>query len=654
VALAASLGLCAACGSEKSASSSVPLRATIQAPVEADDGVRPEPETPRPAEAPGSHRVLWVGLDGADWEHLGGLAAQGLLPNWSRLVKEGFTAKLHAFEPMLSPLLWTTQATGVGPDVHRVLDFQEVDPATGRLVPVSQASRKTPAVWSLASHRGRRVGVVGFWASQPAEIVNGFFLSDRVAALEAPLAPGSAFPERLAETAMRTREREGRPSAADLAAYVAAPAAEIASAIGADASRDPIAALASFVGATRVTQRLARELYDRERPELLAVYFEGTDEIGHVFAPFVPPKLACTDEAAFARFHRAPEAYFRMVDALLGQWMRRAREDGAVLLVTSDHGFKWGADRSCGPAATRGATAALGHRREGVFLAWGEGVAAGPAARSVASFDVAPTLLALLGLPIDRSMHGAVVPVLPGLAASGRTDVAAHVPVRVVPAAPLDAKQADEYAKKLAALGYLSAKDAASTGAAPASAGLTKGAWNNLGVYRRFSANDTAGARTAWEEALRLDPGYASPMLNIARLEKDAGRADDASRWLLRAAAAGLPDAEATVERWAADFERQRPAAALALLARARATFPKNEAYARLQADTLARRGRCAEAAEVLVPLEQSREPATLNTAAAVQGCLHHPDRVAALLRRSLELDPNQPRVRDTLDSLSR
>lgn len=648
-AFAAVFAFLPACRAQRRAAPAPPALSAA-APVESDDGVRPAPAPT--AAARDGRRVLWIGLDGADWDYLGALAARGLLPNWDRLAKEGFGAKLTAFEPMLSPLLWTTQATGVGPDVHRVLDFQEVDPSTGRLVPVSQASRKAPAVWSLASHLSRRVGVVGFWASHPAEIVNGFFLSDRIAALGGPLAPGAAYPERLVETVARVRQRDGRPSPADIAAYVAASEPEIAAAIGADASRDPIAALSEFVGATRVTQRLARELYDRERPDFLAVYFEGTDEIGHVFAPFAPPKLDCADEAAYARFHRAPETYFRTIDALLGQWMRRAREDGAVLVITSDHGFQWGAGRACGPAAVRGATAALAHRREGVFLAWGAGVGVSRDARAVSSFDVAPTLLALLGLPVDRSMRGAVVPVLPGLARGARADIASTVAVRTMAAAPIDAGQAAEYAKKLAALGYISAKDAAPAGAPPVSAGLTKGAWNNLGVYRRFTANDSAGARKAFGEALALDPGYPSPMLNLARLEKDAGRLEEASQWLVRAAGAGLPDAESTVERWAADFERRRPAAALALLARARAAIPGNEAYARLQADALARRGRCGEAAAALAALENSREPATLNMAAALQGCLNRPDRAAALLRRSLELDPNQPRIRELLASL--
>jgi hypothetical protein len=188
------------------------LPAAARAPaVESADVVR----TPAPAGR--FHRVIWIGLDGADWEYLTPLAAAGKLPNWSKLAREGYGAKLESFVPILSPLVWTTQETGVGPEVHRVLDFQEVDPKSGLLVPVSEASRKVPAVWNVASSRGRKVGVVGFWATHPAEKINGFFLSDRIDPFSAsPASSGVGYPESLDDTVRRVAAREGKVSADDL------------------------------------------------------------------------------------------------------------------------------------------------------------------------------------------------------------------------------------------------------------------------------------------------------------------------------------------------------------------------------------------------------------------------------------------------------
>ena len=47
------------------------------------------------------------------------------------------------------------------------------DPATGQKVPISGASRAAPAIWNVAAAEGRTVGVVGWWATHPAEEVKG-------------------------------------------------------------------------------------------------------------------------------------------------------------------------------------------------------------------------------------------------------------------------------------------------------------------------------------------------------------------------------------------------------------------------------------------------------------------------------------------------
>ncbi|MEP6802433.1 MAG: hypothetical protein ABJC07_10875, partial [Acidobacteriota bacterium] len=204
------------------------------------------------------------------------------------------------------------------------------------------------------------------------------------------------------------------------------------------------------------------------------------------------------------------------------------------------------------------------------------------------------------------------------------------------------------------ALGYISPSAGAAQGVVKSSAGLTKSALNNLGVYFRFTAGDEPRAREAWTEALRLDPSYASPLLNLARLAKDRGDIAGASRLLLRAAASDLPHAESTVERWAAEFEKSDRPAATRLLRDAHLAHPNSELYRRDYALILARGNRCREAVDIIAPLERSASIESVNAAAAVEVCLDRPDRVRDLLTRSLTLDPNQPRVRDALSSIPR
>ena len=406
-ALAGALAL--ACGGRKETASAPPVTSAAAPDTrEAARGRRP---------ADGKHPVLWLGLDGLDFEVLDRLAEAGKMPNWKRLAGEGFTARLTSFAPLISPILWTTAATGVAPEVHRVLDFQEVDPKTGTKVPISGFSRAVPAVWNIASAAGRKVGVVGWWATHPAEEVNGFFISDHATPIlfEKLSLAGASFPAALEQGVAQVLERDGKITAADLAPYLDVPQAEIEGALSSGAGMEnPIGALKRILAATRVGQRTAADLYDRNFPDLLAFYLEGTDEIGHVFAASTPPKLPCARDEDLARYGRVVATYYAAIDGILGQWMKRADEDSATLIVHSDHGFKWGGDRPCGFASGNWTTAAFWHRLDGVFAAWGARVRPAQPRGNARLFDVAPTVLALLDLPAVDGMPGK--PIAPAFA----------------------------------------------------------------------------------------------------------------------------------------------------------------------------------------------------------------------------------------------
>jgi predicted AlkP superfamily phosphohydrolase/phosphomutase len=606
--------------------------------------------------AGGGRPVLWLGLDGLDFELLDRLGAEGRMPNWKRLASEGFTAKLRSFAPLISPILWTTAATGVPPDIHRVLDFQEVDPKTGRKAPISGNSRAVPAVWNVASAAGRKVGVVGWWATHPAEEVNGFFVTDHASPIlfeKLPLA-GVAFPAALEAGIGEVIRRDGHVTARDLAPYLDVLSGEIESALSSGAGMEnPIAALARILAATRVTQRTARELYDKNLPDLLAVYIEGTDEVGHIFAADTPPRLACISDADFARYGHAVATYYGAIDAMLGQWMRRAEEDGATLLIHSDHGFKWGEDRPCKLASGNWATAAFWHRFDGVFAAWGARVRRVPERGCASLFDAAPTVLALLDLPADRKMPGKpIAAAFPDLPTKAKTDELSKITVGRVPAQEMSSEQASEYTKKLLALGYLSpseAKPLAPTGGDRP--GLTEGAWNNLGVYFRETEKNLSAARQAFEKALELSPGYYSPMFNLAVLYRARGDTKTAEDWLFRSLAALGGNPETAVIGWSHEYQKEgRTAAARSLLERAARAYSDNEAIARDLALLRYSSRDCPGAVSALSRFETTtKDPKTVNDLALFETCLVHREAVIRLLEHSLSLDPNQPEVARTL-----
>src|SRR5258706_16021431 len=73
-----------------------------------------------------SPRVLLIGIDGADLQIIDRLIAEGKLPTFQRLEREGAFGPLRSQEPLLSPIVWTTIATGRKPEDHGILDFVEI------------------------------------------------------------------------------------------------------------------------------------------------------------------------------------------------------------------------------------------------------------------------------------------------------------------------------------------------------------------------------------------------------------------------------------------------------------------------------------------------------------------------------------------------
>ncbi len=136
--------------------------------------------SPLMAPAANGRRVIFIGLDGADWSLLDQYIARGTMPTLSRLVKEGTSGKLTTIHPPLSPLIWTTMLTGVSPLEHRILDFLRVNPVSEKREPITSDERQSPAVWNMATYAGKRSASLGFWATYPAEAVDGLIVSDRL------------------------------------------------------------------------------------------------------------------------------------------------------------------------------------------------------------------------------------------------------------------------------------------------------------------------------------------------------------------------------------------------------------------------------------------------------------------------------------------
>ena len=360
------------------------------------------------AAPPPAGRILLVGLDGADWNLVDPLRKAGRMPRLDRLVRDGARARLRTIAPMLSPVLWTSIATGVVPQRHGILDFVTGTGREGEQVPVSARQRRVKAFWNILSERGLSVGVAGWWATWPAEPVNGFVISDRVAYQLLGVRPveernrdGKVFPASDDERVIAATVAPEAIAPADLQPFLRLPADP--QALPEKESRlidDLRTVLASGRTYTAATLALA----SRRRPDLTAVYFEGTDTVAHLFMPYAPPPLEGIDPGAQRRFGKAVDAYYEEADRLLGRLI-----DGlepSTIVVLSDHGFRTGDNRPRTESRPGYGVAADWHRQYGIAVFCGPPFRRGVDLGEVSLLDIAPTLLRLAGLPVGEDMDG--------------------------------------------------------------------------------------------------------------------------------------------------------------------------------------------------------------------------------------------------------
>jgi predicted AlkP superfamily phosphohydrolase/phosphomutase len=72
-------------------------------------------------------RLVIVGFDGQDPRLTDQFMAEGLLPNFARLAREGSYCRLKTTLPSVSPVAWSSFSTGANPGRHNIFDFLDRD-----------------------------------------------------------------------------------------------------------------------------------------------------------------------------------------------------------------------------------------------------------------------------------------------------------------------------------------------------------------------------------------------------------------------------------------------------------------------------------------------------------------------------------------------
>jgi len=98
------------------------------------------------------------------------MVRDGELPHLRSLMERGVYGKLETLEPTVSPVIWTTIATGKRHEQHGIHDFVRPSDGTEAQRLYSRLDRRVGAFWNFLSDAGQRVHVVGWFVTYPAAL----------------------------------------------------------------------------------------------------------------------------------------------------------------------------------------------------------------------------------------------------------------------------------------------------------------------------------------------------------------------------------------------------------------------------------------------------------------------------------------------------
>jgi predicted AlkP superfamily phosphohydrolase/phosphomutase/Tfp pilus assembly protein PilF len=508
------------------------------------------------AARPTGQQVVAVGFDGLDWVLLDRLIDEGRCPTFAGMKRNGAWGEIVSRPPVLSPLIWTTIASGQPPEVHGVVDFVVTDPVTGKDVPITNQSRQVHAFWNILSYIDIKVHVVNWWATYPAEPINGVMVSERVfyqlfgirPALDDP---ANISPPELAEELLPLLVAADDIELDEVRSYAEIDRVTFDQALeDARRSENPfdnrINHLRKIIAVTRGVFSIGHWLLEQQPADLTVLYVEGTDTIGHRFAHFLPPKLDWVSQADFDAYSETMARYYEECDRSLAELMKIAPADTTWLVVT-DHGFYTGKARPSVRPDDFTLGAPQWHRMVGAFLATGPDVRPGKIPY-IHIEDLCRTLLWLIGAPISDQLQGREVVEL-----MQPEWVEAHPPARVAGYAQLprtwltETKQSstidEARIRELQALGYITTDEpqvqTTATTESPSTAPQTKVTEPYNLAKMAIQRGDLEEAEQLFLKALELKPDFAIGMYSLAGLYSTSGEHEQALRWTLRALETG-------------------------------------------------------------------------------------------------------------------
>lgn len=254
----------------------------------------------------GSSRAVIIGLDGTPCSLINRFVADGRMPNFAALLQAGSLAGMESVLPTVSSVAWASAVTGCNPGKHNIFGFIDRVPDTHEMyIPTSRTMRAR--TWTqIFSGMGGRVFSMGVPTTYPPQAVNGILISGFLA----PDLNRSTYPAAVA------RELAAMGYRIDIDAWLA--------------RKDRERFLDDVFQAMERRFDAMFHFLDREPWDLFVAHVLETDRLHH----FLWGLVEDGSESCLPWFHR----FYDRVDRAVGEVAERL-DDGALLMIVSDHGF---------------------------------------------------------------------------------------------------------------------------------------------------------------------------------------------------------------------------------------------------------------------------------------------------------------------------
>jgi predicted AlkP superfamily phosphohydrolase/phosphomutase len=287
-------------------------------------------------------KVCIIGLDGATWNVMMPLINAGKLPNIAALMQNGTYGNLKSMQIPLSPIIWTSIATGKVQEKHGIEGFIAKLPDEYDVIPVTSDLRRTKAIWNILSEYKKTVGVISWWVTRPPEDVTGFMVSDgfRMHRFSSP----STITEKYEATFKNSDQwalqalKEYTPVSYD-SSFMAHYAMNSPEFIRNFALHETL----KFLQKDYYTMTAIKALYPKYSPDFFGCYFTSIDCVSHLtwryYEPYSMNEIYHTpaqDQQTMGSV--IPRTYMKM-DQYIGEIVKLLPKE-TIVMVVSDHGFE--------------------------------------------------------------------------------------------------------------------------------------------------------------------------------------------------------------------------------------------------------------------------------------------------------------------------